>query len=89
MGHLPPGDVSDGLVGVPDQSGYSECFERVELGLSAVPRLESYRGMYFVSFRPDIEDLVTLRGRIDAKVAQVCIAAKLHPDAGDRCCGQL
>ncbi|HLG70310.1 MAG TPA: aromatic ring-hydroxylating dioxygenase subunit alpha [Chloroflexota bacterium] len=50
------------LVGIPDQSGYSECFDRVERGLTPVPRLESYRGMWFVSFQPDIDDLVTYLG---------------------------
>jgi p-cumate 2,3-dioxygenase subunit alpha len=52
------------LIGVPDQSAYSECFDRVERGLTQAPRLESYRGMYFVSFRPDIEDLVSWLGDI-------------------------
>ncbi len=52
------------LVGVPDQTAYSDCFERAELGLKPAPRLESYRGMYFVSFRPDIEDLVSYLGGI-------------------------
>jgi p-cumate 2,3-dioxygenase subunit alpha len=52
------------LIGIPSQDAYSECFDRVERGLMQVPRLESYRGMYFVSFRPDIEDLVSYLGAI-------------------------
>ncbi|HEX6512554.1 MAG TPA: aromatic ring-hydroxylating dioxygenase subunit alpha [Chloroflexota bacterium] len=56
------------LIGIPDQSAYSECFDRVERGLMAVPRLESYRGMYFVSFQPDIEDLITYLGDIRSNI---------------------
>ena len=52
------------LIGVPSPEAYSECFDRVERGLLKVPRLESYRGMYFVSFKPDIEDLVSYLGDI-------------------------
>ncbi|HLY65352.1 MAG TPA: SRPBCC family protein, partial [Chloroflexota bacterium] len=36
--------------------------DRAERGLMAVPRLDSYRGMYFVSFDPDVEDLVSYLG---------------------------
>ncbi len=52
------------LIGIPDESGYAECFDRIERGLMQAPRLESYRGMYFVSFQPDIEDLGTYLGDI-------------------------
>jgi len=47
------------LLGMPDQAGYGDGFDRGELGLSSPPRVESYRGFYFVSFNPEIEDLVT------------------------------
>jgi len=47
------------LISVPDEDGYAEGFNPAELGLVSPPRLESYRGLYFVSFNPDIEDLVT------------------------------
>lgn len=43
------------LVSVPGEAAYGEKFERP--GLSAPPRLESYRGFVFVSFDPDIMPL--------------------------------
>jgi p-cumate 2,3-dioxygenase alpha subunit len=45
------------LIGIPDAAGYSENFDRAALALKPVPRLESYRGLYFVSFNPDVEPL--------------------------------
>jgi p-cumate 2,3-dioxygenase alpha subunit len=45
------------LVGLPDEEGYAEGFDRAERGLLPPPRVESYRGFYFLSFDPDIEDL--------------------------------
>jgi p-cumate 2,3-dioxygenase alpha subunit len=47
------------LIAVPDQDGYGETFRREDLGLRPAPRLESYRGFVFISFNPDVEDLVT------------------------------
>jgi p-cumate 2,3-dioxygenase alpha subunit len=46
------------LVGLPDEEGYAEGFDRAERGLLSV-RLESYRGFYFVNFDPEAEDLAT------------------------------
>ncbi len=46
------------LVGVPGDEAYSEAFDRRELGLVSVPRMESYRGFVFVSFSPTVEGLV-------------------------------
>ncbi len=46
------------LVGVPGDEAYSEAFDRRELGLVSVPRMESYRGFVFVSFSPAVEGLV-------------------------------
>lgn len=40
------------LVGVPDEAGYADGFDRAALGLHPPPRFESYRGLYFVSFDP-------------------------------------
>ena len=45
------------LLGLPDESGYSDAFAKEEMGLTPVPRMESYRGFCFVSFDPDIVDL--------------------------------
>ena len=43
--------------GTPDAAGYSEGFDRAEMGLKPPPRVDSYRGFYFVSFNEHIEDL--------------------------------
>ncbi|MXY19907.1 MAG: Rieske 2Fe-2S domain-containing protein [Dehalococcoidia bacterium] len=45
------------LVGMPDAAGYSEGFDRAEMGLRSPPRVDSYRGFYFVSFNRHVEDL--------------------------------
>ncbi len=45
------------LVGVPDEAAYSAQFSRADFALQSVPRLEQYRGLYFVSFDPAIVDL--------------------------------
>ncbi|HWO42398.1 MAG TPA: aromatic ring-hydroxylating dioxygenase subunit alpha [Candidatus Eisenbacteria bacterium] len=47
------------LIGVPDEAGYGDRFNRAEFGLKPPPRVDSYRGFVFVSFNPDVEDLVT------------------------------
>ena len=47
------------LVGRPDEAGYSEGFDRADMGLKSPPRVDSYRGFYFVSFNRDVEDLYT------------------------------
>jgi p-cumate 2,3-dioxygenase alpha subunit len=47
------------LVGVPDEAGYGSGFDRRERSLQPAPRLDSYRGFYFVSFDRQIEDLPT------------------------------
>ena len=44
------------LIGVPDAAGYSKGFDRSELGLKSV-RLDTYRGLYFVTFNPNPEPL--------------------------------
>ena len=46
------------LIGVPGEEAYSAAFDRTELGLASAPRVESYRGLVFVSFNPAIEGLV-------------------------------
>lgn len=47
------------LIGVPDEGQYSEFFDRAERALEQPPRVEIYRGFVFLSWNPDIEDLVT------------------------------
>ena len=47
------------LIGVPGQDAYGPGFDRSELGLKPPPRVDSYRGFYFVSFDAHGEDLVS------------------------------
>ncbi len=47
------------LVSVPDDPGYADGFNKAEMGLVSPPRLENYRGLYFVSFNPEVADLVS------------------------------
>ena len=49
--------TNGGLVGRPDESGYSELSDRADMALKTPPRVDSYRGFYFVSFNEHIEDL--------------------------------
>jgi p-cumate 2,3-dioxygenase alpha subunit len=46
------------LIGVPDEAGYGTGFSRAKMGLKSPPRVDSYRGFMFISFNPDVEDLV-------------------------------
>lgn len=55
-------DLAGGLIGVPDEGSYTPAFGRSELGLKPVPRFENYKGMLFVNFDPEAEDLVTFLG---------------------------
>src|SRR5438045_1359389 len=57
----------------------SEAIHRYELGLVPVPRMESYRGLIFVSFDPEVEELVDYlagaRPYIDAMMDAAEVAA--------------
>ncbi|HLY65399.1 MAG TPA: aromatic ring-hydroxylating dioxygenase subunit alpha, partial [Chloroflexota bacterium] len=64
------------LIGIPDQAAYSECFDRAERGLMAVPRLDSYRGMYFVSFDPEVTSLVSYLGDLREYIDQTMDCAE-------------
>jgi p-cumate 2,3-dioxygenase alpha subunit len=71
---------SDGtLIGVPDEEGYGPRFDKSQFGLVPVPRMESYRGLIFVSFDPDVEELVDYlagaRAYIDAMMDAAEVAA--------------
>ena len=55
-------DAEGALVGVPGREGYSAAFNPADLGLKALPRFESYRGLYFVCFDPAVEDLHSYLG---------------------------
>jgi len=47
------------LIAVPGDDAYGPGFDRSELGLKPPPRVDSYRGFYFVSFDAHGEDLVS------------------------------
>src|SRR4029450_5138299 len=53
------------LVSVPDEAAYGEGFRKQAMGLASPPRVDNYRGLYFVSFNRDAEDLLSYLG--DAK----------------------
>ncbi|MHC0054669.1 aromatic ring-hydroxylating oxygenase subunit alpha [Actibacterium sp. D379-3] len=71
------------LAVVPDPVGYGPGLDRSKLGLGRPPRLEHYRGLYFLSMKPDIVDLRTYLGgaipyidsMLDIAVADPVIAA--------------
>ena len=46
------------LIGVPGEDAYGPDFDRSELSLKSPPRVDSYRGFYFVSLNPRADDLV-------------------------------
>lgn len=54
------------LVALPDEASYGPDFDRHNLCLATPPKVESYRGFVFLSWDPDIVDLVTyLAGAAD------------------------
>jgi p-cumate 2,3-dioxygenase alpha subunit len=50
------------LTGVPDFAGYAECLDLAKHGLMQPPRVESYRGLYFVNFDAVAPSLVDYIG---------------------------
>jgi len=52
-------DLDGRLVDVPmeEGAGYPCQFNKNELGLTPVPRVENYRGFVFISFNPDVQSL--------------------------------
>lgn len=47
------------LVSMPDEAAYGAGFRKETMGLVSPAKVDHYRGLYFVSFNPDIEDLAT------------------------------
>ncbi len=71
---------SDGrLIGVPDEECYGPKFDKSGYGLVPVPRMESYRGLIFASYDPEVEELVDYlagaRAYIDAMMDAAEVAA--------------
>lgn len=55
---------TDGSVKViPGEEAYGPNFDKGQLGLTPVPRLDSYRDFYFISFDREIVDLSTYLGK--------------------------
>lgn len=58
------------LIGLPGKEAYGPAFDRASMALRPVPRFESYRGLMFISYNPDVADLQSYlgeaRGYIDA-----------------------
>ena len=48
---------------IPGEEAYGSGFDRTQMGLMPVPRLDSYRDFYFASFDRDIDDLSTYLGK--------------------------
>jgi p-cumate 2,3-dioxygenase subunit alpha len=55
-------DLDGSLAGVPDEASYTPAFDRGAMGLKPVPRFENYKGMLFVNYDHDAEDLVSYLG---------------------------
>ena len=47
---------------MPGEDAYGEAFDKTEMGLTPVPRLEAYRDFYFANFDRDAVDLATYLG---------------------------
>ena len=45
------------LIGVPDEEGYAEGFDKADLSLLSPPHVDSYRGFIFVCYDPNAMDL--------------------------------
>jgi phenylpropionate dioxygenase-like ring-hydroxylating dioxygenase large terminal subunit len=50
------------LRSLPGEDAYTPAFDKSELGLKSAPRVESYRGLVFLSYDADIVDLATYLG---------------------------
>ncbi len=48
---------------IPGEEAYGKTFDKAQMGLTPVPRLDSYRDFYFISFDREIVDLSTYLGR--------------------------
>jgi phenylpropionate dioxygenase-like ring-hydroxylating dioxygenase large terminal subunit len=57
-------DTQGRLIAVPDEEGYSAGFDKSAYGLGQAPRVESYRGLIFMSLDPAIVDLKTYLGEM-------------------------
>jgi p-cumate 2,3-dioxygenase alpha subunit len=56
-------DIEGELTATPDEEGYAEGFDRGERALKQ-PRLDHYRGFYFITFSREAEDLLSYLGDV-------------------------
>jgi len=85
---------SDGqLIGVPDEECFGPVFDKSKHGLVQVPRQESYRGLIFVSYDPQVEDLTDYlagaREYIDAMMDAAEVAAHFAGGANGNGSGEV
>lgn len=45
------------LLTLPDEDAYSDIFDKNKMGMTEVPRLDNYRGFWFVCFNSEVESL--------------------------------
>jgi p-cumate 2,3-dioxygenase alpha subunit len=73
-------DTDGALIGVPDEECYGPHFDKSRHGLVPVPRMQSYRGLIFASYDPNVEDLTEYlagaRPYIDAMMDAAEVAAQ-------------
>jgi len=73
-------DTDGALVGVPDEECYGPHFDKSQHGLVPVPRMQSYRGLIFASYDPNVEELTEYlagaRPYIDAMMDAAEVAAE-------------
>ena len=73
-------DTDGSLIGVPDEECYGPHFDKSQFGLVPVPRMQSYRGLIFASYDPNVEELTEYlagaRPYIDAMMDAAEVAAE-------------
>jgi p-cumate 2,3-dioxygenase subunit alpha len=70
-------DNRGALIGLPDPAGYTAALDRAERALVSPPRVDSYHGLYFISFDPAIESLTSYLGEAGALMDLTLDAAEV------------
>jgi p-cumate 2,3-dioxygenase alpha subunit len=55
-------NIQGELISMPEEEGYPSGFDKKERSLKSPPRVESYRGLIFISFNPDAPPLAEYLG---------------------------
>lgn len=66
------------LTGVPDERGYGDGFDKSEHALKSPPRVDSYRGMYFVNFDKDAITLAEHLSSVKELIDLTMDSAEFH-----------